>query len=118
LGETVDLVVCNPPYIASGVIETLEPEVRLYDPRRALDGGSDGLAVYRRLVPALPRLVPDGWTMLEVGHGQAADAMRLAGRNGAVRVWRDLAGRQRCVAWKTRMPDRERKSLGLATETR
>jgi release factor glutamine methyltransferase len=68
-----DVVVSNPPYIASDEIGRLEPEVARFEPRRALDGGGDGLGAYRRLVPALPRLLkPSGGVVLEVGAGQAS----------------------------------------------
>ena len=71
-----DLLVSNPPYISSAEIATLEPEVRDFDPRAALDGGADGLDFYRRLAAeAGPLLKPDGKIMLEFGDGQA-DAIR------------------------------------------
>ena len=67
-----DLIVSNPPYIASAEIATLEPEVRDFDPRAALDGGADGLDFYRQLAAeAKPFLKPDGKIMLEFGDGQA-----------------------------------------------
>jgi release factor glutamine methyltransferase len=67
-----DLIVSNPPYIASAEIATLEPEVRDFDPRAALDGGADGLDFYRRLAAqAKPFLKPGGKIMLEFGDGQA-----------------------------------------------
>ena len=69
-----DLLVSNPPYIASAEIETLDPEVKDFDPRGALDGGADGLDFYRRLaVEAKPFLKVDGKIMLEFGDGQADD---------------------------------------------
>ena len=52
-----DLVISNPPYIPTGEIAGLEPEVRKYDPRAALDGGPDGLAIYRRIIAGLPRVL-------------------------------------------------------------
>jgi release factor glutamine methyltransferase len=71
-----DLVISNPPYIPSAEIETLEPEVRDYDPRGALDGGADGLDFYRRLAgEARGWLKPSGKIMLEFGEGQA-DSIR------------------------------------------
>jgi release factor glutamine methyltransferase len=71
-----DLIISNPPYIASAEIETLQPEVRDFDPRAALDGGADGLDFYRRLaVEAKAFLKPDGKIMLEFGDGQA-DAIK------------------------------------------
>jgi release factor glutamine methyltransferase len=67
-----DLIVSNPPYIASAEIGTLQPEVRDFDPRTALDGGADGLDFYRRLArEAAARLKPDGKIMVEFGDGQA-----------------------------------------------
>ena len=75
-GVRFDLIVSNPPYIPSAEIETLEPEVRDFDPRLALDGGADGLDFYRRLAAeAKTFLKPDGKIMLEFGDGQA-DAIK------------------------------------------
>jgi release factor glutamine methyltransferase len=71
-GERFDLVVSNPPYIPTAEIASLEPEVRDYDPRAALDGGVDGLGFYRRLAAeAGARLAAGGRMMLEFGDGQA-----------------------------------------------
>ena len=67
-----DLLISNPPYIAAAEIETLQPEVRDFDPRPALDGGADGLDFYRRLaLEAKPFLKLDGKLMVEFGEGQA-----------------------------------------------
>jgi len=72
-GRQFDLIISNPPYIASAEIATLEPEVKDFDPRAALDGGPDGLDFYRRLAAAAgPFLKPDGKIMVEFGDGQAA----------------------------------------------
>ena len=66
-----DAIVANPPYVARGEIDRLAPEVRDHDPRLALDGGEDGLAAYREIVPALRDLLaPGGLIALEVGAGQ------------------------------------------------
>ncbi|MGO9479562.1 MAG: peptide chain release factor N(5)-glutamine methyltransferase [Limisphaerales bacterium] len=71
-----DLISSNPPYIPSAEISTLQPEVRDFDPRAALDGGADGLDFYRKLAAEATRfLKPDGKIMLEFGDGQA-DAVR------------------------------------------
>jgi release factor glutamine methyltransferase len=76
-GRQFDLIVSNPPYIPSGDLETLQPEVRDYDPRGALDGGLDGLEIYRKLIPDAVRvLAHGGWLLVEVGAGQA-DAVSL-----------------------------------------
>ena len=73
-GRFFDLIASNPPYIPSGDIAGLEPEVRDHDPRAALDGGADGLDFYRAIIPgALCHLTPGGWLLLEVGAGQAGD---------------------------------------------
>jgi release factor glutamine methyltransferase len=72
-GMQFDLIVSNPPYISSAEIETLQPEVRDFDPRIALDGGADGLEFYRLIaVQAGAFLKPDGKVMVEFGDGQAA----------------------------------------------
>ena len=72
-GKTAfDLIISNPPYIASAEIETLDPEVKDFDPRAALDGGADGLDFYRRLArESAAHLKPGGKLMLEFGEGQA-----------------------------------------------
>jgi release factor glutamine methyltransferase len=75
-GELFDLIVSNPPYIPTAEIETLQPEVRDFDPRAALDGGTDGLDFVRRLaIEAGAFLRPHGKLMFEFGDGQA-DAAR------------------------------------------
>jgi release factor glutamine methyltransferase len=73
-----DLIVSNPPYIPSAEIETLQAEVRDFDPRSALDGGADGLDFYRKLaIEAKPFLNADGKVMLEFGDGQAKAVRRI-----------------------------------------
>jgi release factor glutamine methyltransferase len=73
-----DLIISNPPYIPSAEIATLQPEVRDFDPRGALDGGADGLDFYRKLAAeAKPFLKPDGKIMLEFGDGQAESIRKI-----------------------------------------
>jgi release factor glutamine methyltransferase len=73
-----DLIISNPPYIASAEIETLQPEVRDFDPRGALDGGPDGLDFFRRIArEAGPFLKPGGTLMLEFGEGQAKSLEKI-----------------------------------------
>lgn len=73
-----DLLVSNPPYIESAAVEGLMPEVSAHEPRLALDGGADGLAAYRIIAAAAPRLVAaGGWAVAEGGEGQAADIAAL-----------------------------------------
>jgi release factor glutamine methyltransferase len=94
-----DLVVGNPPYIPSGEIEGLQPEVAEFEPRLALDGGPDGLAAYRAILADLPRLLAaDGTALVEIGHGQHAPLASMAAAAGfAVTTREDLAGLVRCV---------------------
>jgi release factor glutamine methyltransferase len=73
-----DLIVCNPPYIASGEIAALAPEVCEFDPRRALDGGPDGLDCYRAIAASAPALLsPHGVLVVELGAGQAEPVAAL-----------------------------------------
>lgn len=98
-----DLVVSNPPYIPHREIPALEPEVRLYDPLTALDGGDDGYRDYRQLAKAVPGwLKPEGVLLLEVGAGQAADVAKIFRDAGwkLLEIRRDLSGIERCVILK------------------
>jgi release factor glutamine methyltransferase len=80
-----DLVLCNPPYIPTGEIAALMPEVARHEPALALDGGADGLACYRGILAALPDLLaPQGLAVLELGFGQADDVTALARQQGLV----------------------------------
>jgi release factor glutamine methyltransferase len=73
-----DIIVSNPPYIASADIAALPPEVRLFDPRRALDGGPDGLGFYRAIAATAPALLADdGVLVVELGAGQAESVTAL-----------------------------------------
>jgi release factor glutamine methyltransferase len=96
-----DLIISNPPYIPSGDILTLQPEVRDFDPRDALDGGADGLNMYRSLIPNAPALLNSrGWLILEVGVGQAADVaqiFRATGSYGELIISCDGGGIERVV---------------------
>ncbi len=82
-----DLVVSNPPYIATDMIETLDPEVRVYEPRLALDGGPDGLDAYRILAPEILRVLrPGGRFLVEIGYDQRAAVEALFRQAGALEV--------------------------------
>ena len=98
--DSFDLIVSNPPYIAAGVIGSLEPEVRDHDPRIALDGGADGLDIIRRIVEQSREHLPEGGSLLlEIGSDQGTavrDVFESCGYSG-VRVVRDLAGLDRVV---------------------
>jgi release factor glutamine methyltransferase len=96
-----DLVVSNPPYIASHVIAELEPEVRDHEPRLALEGGADGLDAYRILAPEILRVLkPGGRFAVEIGYDQkqAVEALFRAAGAGAVQTLRDLGDRDRVVS--------------------
>ncbi|WP_409565736.1 peptide chain release factor N(5)-glutamine methyltransferase [Methylobacterium sp. E-045] len=113
LGKPFDLVLSNPPYIASAVISALAEEVRCHDPLGALDGGEDGLVAYRRIVTEVsgaadgrPRLTPNGALVLEVGHDQADDVLQLGRQAGFAQgsVRHDLAGHARVVTLSGLLP--------------
>jgi release factor glutamine methyltransferase len=96
-----ELIVSNPPYIASGDIAMLAPEVRDHEPRPALDGGADGLAAYRAIAADSPRLLADGGRLIvELGQGQA-EAVGALLRQGGLAVkgppQRDLSGINRAM---------------------
>jgi release factor glutamine methyltransferase len=95
-----DLVISNPPYIATGDIPGLEEGVRHHDPALALDGGADGLEAYRRIAAALPRLIaPEGIAVLELGAGQRESVTGLCESAGLriISCQRDLAGIERAL---------------------
>lgn len=96
-----DLVIANPPYIASGALATLPVEVRDYEPRLALDGGPDGMAFHRRILTEAPGyLKPRGWLLMEIGEGQAEPLARVLAAQEAfesVEVRKDLGGVDRMI---------------------
>jgi release factor glutamine methyltransferase len=100
LSGSLDLVVANPPYLPSAVIPSLPPEVSRHEPRAALDGGPDGLAVLRRIVAGAPAVLrPGGWLLLEIGEDQAGPLASLMAAEGfsGIRARRDLAGVERYI---------------------
>ena len=105
-GIGFDFIVSNPPYIASPEIETLSDEVRRFDPHAALDGGEDGLDIYRRILRQAGALLkPSGRLYLETGHGQHDALAGMAKEIGWGIVSRhlDLSGLERIVVlqWQT-----------------
>ena len=104
--ERFNVIVSNPPYIPSAVIEELEPEVRDHEPRGALDGTADGLYFYRILAEECAKhLTPGGHVYFEIGYDQGAAVKELLDIHGFkdTRVIQDLAGKDRvvCGAWQT-----------------
>lgn len=95
-----DIITSNPPYIPTEVLNGLEPEVKDYEPRMALDGSEDGLAFYRRIAVAAPAFLRAGGRIyLEIGYDQGAAVEELLRNNGfaRTRVVKDAAGRDRVV---------------------
>jgi release factor glutamine methyltransferase len=100
IGHRFDVVVTNPPYIATPMLRELPAVVRCYDPPCALDGGQDGLAAYRGIVASLTALLtPAGLFVAEIGADQAVDVVAMLTECGLFceAVERDLAGLERCV---------------------
>ncbi len=93
-----NIVVCNPPYIKSADIETLQAEVKDHEPRMALDGGEDGLDFYRRIAEDVRRfLAKDAVLMLECGEDQAQQILQLFPKRAYAIVAKDLAGTDRYI---------------------
>ena len=98
---TFDVIVSNPPYIRSGDILNLQPEINKWEPRNALDGGEDGLSYYRTILSEARRyLMLSGVIFLEIGEGQAEEVSVIAMQNGFcnISVIKDYAGIERIVA--------------------
>lgn len=101
--KTYDFVISNPPYIPRAVVETLEPNVKDYEPMLALDGGEDGLDFYREITKgAVDYLKDGGWLVFEIGYDQGEAVGNLLNVNGftSVKVLKDLAGLDRVVLGK------------------
>lgn len=96
----MDMIVSNPPYIESQVIDTLMPEVKEYEPMLALDGGEDGLDFYKEITAqAVKYLNTSGWLLFEIGYNQREAVLHLMQENGFqdVAVKKDYAGLDRVV---------------------
>ena len=101
-----NMIISNPPYIPTGVIAGLQPEINSYEPTAALDGSGDGLKCFKDIIGAAHRyLEPDGVLLLEIGHDQSDDVRRLAGDSGHYRDFKctnDYSGYNRVVSMHKR----------------
>lgn len=100
IGQKFDIIVSNPPYIPTGDIPALAPEVKDYDPLMALDGGVDGYDDYRRIAELAPDLLKaGGYILLEAGIGQAKNIASIFEHHGLklVEIVNDLNNIERCV---------------------
>lgn len=98
--QVCDLIIANPPYIATAELEALAPEVRDHDPREALDGGPDGLAAYREIVSlGAARMARGAVLVLETGHDQRASVSAILESSGfdQLACRQDLEGRDRAI---------------------
>ena len=98
-----DVILSNPPYIPSADIETLDADVRHFDPVAALDGGADGLACWRVLCPQIATLLSDGgMAFVEIGAGQGKSVAMLGSASGLrwVEAFADLSGQERCLQFQ------------------
>lgn len=101
MGEKFHVVVSNPPYIETGVIASLQRDVKDYEPRIALDGGHDGLEYYRKITRQAGDCIEKGGMLVyEIGSGQAKGVMSILSEHGfeGIRVNQDLSGLDRCVS--------------------
>lgn len=103
-GEEFDLIASNPPYVATGELGGLMPEVSSFEPRLALDGGADGMDCIRRIIEEAPEyLARGGFLLIEMDPRQMAEAEALSVQRGSYRAARrhkDLAGRERVLELK------------------
>ncbi len=105
-----DIIVSNPPYVADGDWAALPPEVRDFEPALALNGGRDGLAAYRVLIPGIARLLAaDGFAVIELGAGQHDDVAEICRKSGLFTdpARRDLGGHPRALPLARRPVGRE-----------
>jgi release factor glutamine methyltransferase len=119
LSDRFDVILSNPPYIRTEDIAQLDPEIRLFEPPRALDGGPDGLDAYRALGPEIARLLKSaGLAFLEMGEGQDKAVVEILTRSGlgTRKIATDLAGIGRCVTAEHRIS--AEKTVGSPAPTR
>ncbi len=101
--SSFDIILCNPPYIPTGQIDELQPEIKDFEPRLAVDGGEDGLYFYRRMVPeAINFMKPAGYLVVEIGESQANSVQEIMNDSGyqEITVFQDYGGHDRVMAGK------------------
>ena len=97
-----DLIVCNPPYIASSKIPLLSKEVKNYEPIKAIDGGDDGLNSYREIASQINRFInPNGKILLEIGVSQENEIINIMKKEGLINLFKvkDLSNKVRCLVF-------------------
>lgn len=104
INEKFDLIYSNPPYIKSHEIENLQVEVRDHEPRLALDGGSDGLYFYRKIIKDAPNyLNSHGFLVFEIGYDEAEDISSIMRENFDLKIYRDLNNLDRVVVGRLKV---------------
>ena len=104
INEKFDLIYSNPPYIKSHDIENLQVEVRDHEPRLALDGGSDGLYFYRKIIKDAPNFLNShGFLLFEIGYDQAEDISSIMRENFDLKIYKDLNNLDRVVVGRLKV---------------
>jgi release factor glutamine methyltransferase len=115
LREIFNVIVSNPPYVRTGELSTLAPEITQWEPMTALDGGADGVDTYRRIIGAAHEyLSPGGAIVLEIGADMrpaVAELFACSGGYGRASVYRDYAGKDRVIAARLLSSDNPAKSI-------
>ncbi len=101
-----DIIVSNPPYIETAIIDTLQTEVKDYEPISALDGGADGLKFYRRITEIAPKMLKkNGLLAFEIGFNQGESVKKLMEKNyNDIRIIKDLCGNDRVISGRWARP--------------
>ena len=104
INEKFDLIYSNPPYIKSHDIENLQVEVRDHEPRLALDGGSDGLHFYRKIIKDAPNYLNSrGFLVFEIGYDEAEDISSIMRENFDTKIYKDLNNLDRVVVGRLKV---------------
>ena len=104
INEKFDLIYSNPPYIKSNEIENLQVEVRDHEPRLALDGGSDGLYFYRKIIKDAPKFLnSNGFLVFEIGYDEAEDISSIMRENFELEIYKDLNNLDRVVVGRLKV---------------